>query len=64
MLEFTNWRRLRFDEGGRGRGIEGRKDVPDGAGYVQGYVNKDSYDKSHWKHPPSWSIFTWLVGNC
>jgi len=44
---YTGSHRLRFDEGGRGRGIEGRKDVPDGAGYVQGYANKNSYDKSH-----------------
>lgn len=39
--------RMRFDESGKGRGIEGRKDVPDGSGYVQGYANRDSYDKSH-----------------
>jgi len=44
---YTGSHRMRFDEGGRGRGIQGRKDAPDGAGYVQGYANKDSYDKSH-----------------
>lgn len=40
-------KRMRFDESGRGRGIEGRRDKPDGSGYVQGYGNKNSYDKSH-----------------
>lgn len=39
--------RLRFDETGKGRGIDGRKDSQDGTGYVQGYANKDSYDKHH-----------------
>ena len=38
---------MRFDESGKGRGIEGRKDLPEGSGYVQGYANKNSYDKSH-----------------
>lgn len=45
--KYTGSHRLRFDETGRGRGIEGRKDVQDGSGYVQGYGNKDSYDKHH-----------------
>lgn len=39
--------RQRFDDTGKGRGIDGRKDVPDGSGYVHGYGNKDSYDKHH-----------------
>lgn len=37
---------MRFDESGKGKGIEGRKD-PATAAYVQGYANKDSYDKTH-----------------
>ena len=38
---------MRFDESGRGRGIEGRKDQNDPSGYVHGYANKNTYDKSH-----------------
>lgn len=45
--KYTGSSRMRFDESGRGRGIDGRRDKPDGSGYVQGYDNKNSYDKSH-----------------
>ncbi|KAK7079323.1 hypothetical protein SK128_021127 [Halocaridina rubra] len=45
--KFTGSHKLRFDSTGRGKGIAGRKDVPDTSGYVTGYKNKNTYDKSH-----------------
>ncbi|KAK8397731.1 hypothetical protein O3P69_004485 [Scylla paramamosain] len=45
--KFTGSHKLRFDATGRGKGIAGRKDVPDGSGYVSGYKNKNTYDKTH-----------------
>uniref|UniRef100_A0A8D8UH73 TPPP family protein CG45057 n=1 Tax=Cacopsylla melanoneura TaxID=428564 RepID=A0A8D8UH73_9HEMI len=44
---YTGSSKQRFDESGKGKGIAGRKDVVEGAGYVQGYQNKNSYDKTH-----------------
>ena len=44
---YTGAHKQRFDESGKGKGIAGRKDVPDSSGYVQGYQNKDSYSKNH-----------------
>lgn len=44
---YTGAHKQRFDESGKGKGIAGRKDVPDGSGYVHGYQNKDSYNKNH-----------------
>ena len=45
--KYTGAHKQRFDESGRGKGIAGRKDIPDSSGYVQGYQNKDSYSKNH-----------------
>ncbi|XP_032776719.1 tubulin polymerization-promoting protein homolog [Daphnia magna] len=45
--KYTGSSKMRFDDSGRGRGIDGRHDKPDGSGYVQGYNNKSSNDKSH-----------------
>ncbi|XP_064118829.1 tubulin polymerization-promoting protein homolog [Macrobrachium nipponense] len=45
--KFTGSHKLRFDSTGRGRGIAGRRDVNDGSGYVTGYKNKNTYDKTH-----------------
>nr|CAD7202655.1 unnamed protein product [Timema douglasi] len=45
--KYTGAHKQRFDETGKGKGIAGRKDLPDSSGYVQGYVNKDSYNKTH-----------------
>ncbi|KDR14913.1 TPPP family protein [Zootermopsis nevadensis] len=44
---YTGAHKQRFDESGKGKGLSGRKDVPDSSGYVQGYQNKDSYSKNH-----------------
>nr|CAD7435147.1 unnamed protein product [Timema monikensis] len=45
--KYTGAHKQRFDETGKGKGIAGRKDLPDSSGYVQGYINKDSYNKTH-----------------
>lgn len=45
--KYTGAHKQRFDESGKGRGIEGREDVSDKSGYVQGYKEKDTYDKKH-----------------
>ncbi|KAG8041025.1 hypothetical protein G9C98_002013, partial [Cotesia typhae] len=45
VSKYTGSHKQRFDESGKGKGISGRKDVPDSSGYVQGYGHKDSYSK-------------------
>ena len=42
--KYTGSHKERFDESGKGKGIEGRVDKMDDSGYVGGYKNKDSYD--------------------
>jgi len=43
---YTGAHRARFDPAtGRGRGLEGRTDRPDNAGYVTGYKNQGTYGK-------------------
>lgn len=44
---YTGSSKQRFDETGKGKGIAGRKDLPDGSGYVTGYGHKNTYDKTH-----------------
>ncbi|GLH03075.1 TPPP family protein CG45057 [Gryllus bimaculatus] len=44
---YTGAHKQRFDEAGRGKGIAGRKDLHDASGYVHGYHNKNTYDKTH-----------------
>ncbi|KAF7995368.1 hypothetical protein HCN44_006475 [Aphidius gifuensis] len=46
VSKYTGSHKQRFDETGKGKGISGRKDLPDASGYVQGYQNKDTY-KAH-----------------
>ncbi|XP_015600871.1 TPPP family protein CG45057 [Cephus cinctus] len=46
VTKYTGSHKQRFDETGKGKGIAGRKDLPDQSGYVQGYQNKDTY-KAH-----------------
>ena len=43
--KFTGSHKERFDDSGKGKGISGRKDLPDKSGYVAGYKNKDTYEK-------------------
>lgn len=45
--KFTGTHKQRFDDSGKGKGIEGRKDVPDSSGYVQGYNKEGTYGDSH-----------------
>ncbi|XP_065828532.1 tubulin polymerization-promoting protein family member 2-like [Oscarella lobularis] len=47
--KYTGSHKERFDESGKGKGLDGRYDVDDKAssGYVGGYKGKDTYDKSH-----------------
>lgn len=44
---YTGAHKQRFDESGKGKGVAGRRDIPDSSGYVQGYQHKDSYNKNH-----------------
>ncbi|XP_046487498.1 tubulin polymerization-promoting protein homolog [Neodiprion pinetum] len=46
VSKYTGSHKQRFDESGKGKGIAGRKDLPDQSGYVTGYQNKDTY-KAH-----------------
>ncbi|GAV04621.1 hypothetical protein RvY_14882 [Ramazzottius varieornatus] len=39
--KYTGSHKLRFDEEGKGRGKEGREDVPDTSGYVSGFHKDD-----------------------
>merc|ERR1711915_1115515 len=43
--QYTGAHKERFDESGKGKGIEGREDVTQNDGYVTGYNNKGTYDK-------------------
>nr|XP_034179477.1 tubulin polymerization-promoting protein homolog [Osmia lignaria]XP_034179478.1 tubulin polymerization-promoting protein homolog [Osmia lignaria]XP_034179479.1 tubulin polymerization-promoting protein homolog [Osmia lignaria]XP_034179480.1 tubulin polymerization-promoting protein homolog [Osmia lignaria]XP_034179481.1 tubulin polymerization-promoting protein homolog [Osmia lignaria] len=47
VSKYTGSHKQRFDQTGKGKGIAGRKDLPDQSGYVQGYQNKDTYNKAH-----------------
>ncbi|XP_068676012.1 tubulin polymerization-promoting protein family member 2-like [Montipora capricornis] len=47
--KYTGSHKERFDDSGKGKGLEGRKDFDSKAaeGYVGGYKGKDTYDKTH-----------------
>ena len=47
--KYTGSHKERFDDSGKGKGLEGRKDFDSNAaeGYVGGYKGKDTYDKTH-----------------
>ncbi|KAL3266928.1 hypothetical protein HHI36_011078 [Cryptolaemus montrouzieri] len=45
--KYTGTHKERFDESGKGKGIEGREDRQDGSGYVQNYKGQGTYDKTH-----------------
>lgn len=44
---YTGHHKERFGEDGKGKGLEGRKYLADGSGYVSGYKNKDTYDDNN-----------------
>ncbi|XP_071958876.1 tubulin polymerization-promoting protein family member 2-like [Antedon mediterranea] len=43
--QYTGSHKERFDAEGKGKGLDGRKDRPANDGYVQGYKEKDTYEK-------------------
>lgn len=45
--KYTGAHKTRFDEDGKGKGLEGREEVHDNKGYVQAYKGKDTFDKEH-----------------
>ncbi|KAH9362411.1 hypothetical protein HPB48_020179 [Haemaphysalis longicornis] len=45
--KYTGTHKQRFDEAGKGRGKEGRQDVPAESGYVSGYKDEGNYSKTH-----------------
>ena len=44
---YTGSHKERFDESGKGKGLEGRVDAVATSGYVGNYKGEGSYDKSH-----------------
>ena len=40
---YTGAHKERFDESGKGKGIEGRSDRANNSGYVQGYKNEGTH---------------------
>ena len=45
--KYTGAHKERFDESGKGKGLEGREDKADNSGYVGNYKGDKTYDKSH-----------------
>ncbi|XP_037086202.1 tubulin polymerization-promoting protein family member 2-like [Pollicipes pollicipes] len=45
--KYTGSHKERFDESGKGKGIAGREEQTSNDGYVSGYKEKDTYDKTH-----------------
>lgn len=43
--KYTGAHKERFDESGKGKGLDGRENIADNSGYVTGYKEKDTYDK-------------------
>ena len=50
-LKSTNYHagshKERFGEDGKGKGLEGRKELADDSGYVGNYKGAETYDKTH-----------------
>ena len=45
--QYTGSHKERFDESGKGKGIDGRSDRAENTGYVGNYKGADTYDKTH-----------------
>lgn len=43
--KYTGSHKERFDESGKGKGIQGREDITDNSGYVSGYKGAGTYEK-------------------
>lgn len=50
--KYTGAHKERFDESGKGKGIQGREDVSQNSGYVGNYKGGGTYDKTH----PQWNF--------
>ncbi len=44
---YTGAHKQRFDDSGKGKGAEGRKDVVENTGYVGNYKGANTYDQKH-----------------
>jgi hypothetical protein len=44
---YTGSHKERFDESGKGKGMEGRMDKQDNSGYVGNYKGAGTFDKTH-----------------
>lgn len=44
---YTGAHKERFDDSGKGKGIEGRENRSDSSGYVGNYKGANTYDKTH-----------------
>jgi hypothetical protein len=44
---YTGSHKERFDESGKGKGVDGRMDRVENTGYVGNYKNAGTYDKKH-----------------
>ena len=45
--KYTGAHKARFDADGKGKGLEGRKDLDKNTGYVGNYKGDGTYDASH-----------------
>ncbi|KAG0444759.1 hypothetical protein HPB47_013410 [Ixodes persulcatus] len=45
--KYTGTHKQRFDQTGKGKGKEGREDLPSESGYVSGYKDEGNYNKTH-----------------
>ncbi|KAL5261959.1 hypothetical protein ACHWQZ_G007608 [Mnemiopsis leidyi] len=45
--KYTGSHKERFGEDGKGKGLEGRKELADDSGYVGNYKGAETYDKTH-----------------
>lgn len=45
--KYTGTHKERFDESGKGKGIEGREETTDNSGYVSGYKGAGTYDQKN-----------------
>lgn len=45
--KYTGSHKERFDEAGKGKGVEGRVDKVDKSGYVGNYKGQGTYDEKH-----------------
>lgn len=59
---YTGAHKERFDESGKGKGIEGRENVTDNSGYVGAYKGSGTYDKK-WRLFSAYQAFSTEMDN-